>query len=246
MRELLPNPGSDVDPVTAYALTPTTRSYVRAAMVSSADGAATVAGRVGPLTGPADQRMLHILRALSDVILVGAGTIRAEGYGGELIPDDWQRYRKARGWEAHPRLAVLSGRLDMDFDGPPFDGSPDWPVLVTTGSAPASRRRRADAVADVVVAGTERVDLPAAVEGLHARGLRHVLCEGGPTVLAQMFAARMVDELCLTVAPNVVCGDGLRVTNGSPLPAPENLRLTRLLEEDGFLFLSYMPQPHIE
>ncbi|MGH3095399.1 MAG: pyrimidine reductase family protein [Streptosporangiales bacterium] len=243
MRELLPGPGTDVDPVTAYTLPPTTPSYVRAAMVSSADGAATVAGHVGPLSGPADQRMLQLLRALSDVILVGAGTIRAEGYGGPLIPDDWQRYRKARGLDAHPRLAVLSGRLAMDFGGPPFADCPQRPLVVTTSSAPEGRRQAAGAVADLVTAGTDRVGLPAAVSGLHARGLRHVLCEGGPTVLAQMFAAGMVDELCLTLAPNVVCGDGLRVTNGSPLPEPDHLRLTRLLEEDGFLFVSYTPQP---
>lgn len=241
MRELFPDPASGIDPVTAYSLPHGTDRYVRAAMVSSIDGAATYAGRVGPLTGPADQRMLHLLRALSDVILVGAGTIRAEGYGGPLIPDGWQRYRKARGLHAHPRLAVLSGSLALDFGGPPFVDCPSRPLVISTSSAPERRQRAAAGVADLVVAGTDRIDVTSAINQLHARGLGRVLCEGGPTVLAQLLTAGEVNELCLTIAPNIVCGDGLRVTNGPPLSVPDRLRLAQLLEDDQYLFASYRP-----
>lgn len=239
MRRLFPDPATDVDPAQAYRLPAGPGSHVRVNMVSSVDGAAAFEGRVGQISQPADQSLLHQLRALTDVILVGAGTIRVEGYDGQLLPADWQRRRELAGLPAHPALAVLSGRLDLDFTAPLFTDSPRRPLLITTSSAAADRRASAARVADVITVRDERVDLGTAIARLADHGLPHVLSEGGPHLLAQLFAAAAVDELCLTVAPTVVCGDHLRITSGSPLPAPARLQLSGVLEDDQQLFLTY-------
>ena len=237
MRRLLPTPAADVGPRDAYAV-PAER-HLRVNMVTSLDGAAAVAGRVGALSGPADQAVLHLLRALADVVLVGAGTIRAEGYGPDLVPSDEQRRRAAGGDPPVPRLAIVSRSLDLDLAAPLFTAPAVRPLVVTSASAPAGRRAEAAEVADVVTVGAERVDLPAALDALADRGLRRVLSEGGPHLLAGLFAADLVDELCLAVSPRVTCGHELRVTAGPPLPQPAGLHLAHVLEEDDFLFLRY-------
>jgi riboflavin biosynthesis pyrimidine reductase len=90
-----------------------------------------------------------------------------------------------------------------------------------------------------VVAGRDEVDFGAVVDRLAARGLRRMLCEGGPRVLAQVAADGVLDELCLTVSPLLVAGDAVRILNGVPLPSPERLRLQRVLTEEDFVFLRY-------
>jgi len=237
MRQLFPT-ATDVDLRDAYAVT---RSpYLRANMVSSLDGAATVGQEVSPLGGDADQEVLHLLRDLSDVVLVGAGTIRAEGYGPNLLPEAAQQRRSANGEPAVPRIAVLSGRLDLDFDAPVFTAAKVPPLVLTAGSPPADRRRAAERVAEVVVAGDAVVDPTAAVRALTDRGLSQVLSEGGPHLLAQLYAAGLVDELCLSLSPRVVLGPDLRVTSGPPLPQPVDHDLAHVLTDEGFLFLRYL------
>jgi riboflavin biosynthesis pyrimidine reductase len=203
------------------------------------DGAAAVEGRVGVLSGTADQVLLHELRALSDVLLVGAGTIRAEGYGPIRLSEEQQRRRTSGGQEPVPRLAVLTGSLDVDLAGPVFTHATARPLILTTSRAAATRRAEAAAVADVVVVGEQSVDLPTAVSTLARRGLSRVLSEGGPRVLAQLFAADLVDELCLAVAPVVTAGTDLRITAGPPLANVKQLGLVQVLEKDDFLFLRY-------
>jgi riboflavin biosynthesis pyrimidine reductase len=238
MRRLFPTPAADVDPRDAYAVP--AGPHLRVNMVASVDGAAAVAGRVGALSGRADDAVLHVLRALADVILVGAGTIRAEGYGPALVPPDEQCRRAAAGDPPMPRLAIVTRSLDLDLAAPLFTAAAVRPLIVTTTSAPAGRHAAASEVADVITAGAERVDMPAALDALADRGLPRVLSEGGPHLLAELYAADRVDELCLTVSPRVTCGHELRITAGLPLPQPAGLHLAHVLEEDEFLFLRYM------
>jgi riboflavin biosynthesis pyrimidine reductase len=236
MRRLFPTPAADVDPRDAYAV-PSER-HLRVNMVAGVDGAAAVAGRVGALSGPADDAVLHVLRALADVVLVGAGTIRAEGYGPALVPPDEQRRRAVAGDPPVPRLAIVTRSLDLDLGAPLFTAAAVRPLILTTTSA-AGRHAAAGEVADVITVGAERVDMPAALDALADRGLRRVLSEGGPHLLAELFAADQVDELCLTVSPRVTCGHELRITAGPPLSEPAGLSLAHVLEEDEFLFLRY-------
>jgi len=239
LRRLLPEPAATVDAASAYPTPPTGGRRLRVNMVASADGAAAVDGRVGVLSGKADQELLYLLRALCDVLLVGAGTVRAEGYGPIELPQEWRDRRRDEGRLADPRLAILTRTIDIDLASPVFTEATQPPLIVTTELADADRRVAAAEVAEVVVAGERRVDLRAALDELAGRDLPRILSEGGPHVLAEMFAEDLVDELCLAVAPIVTCGEELRITAGPALPSPAGLRLAHVLEKDGFLFLRY-------
>lgn len=217
--------------------------WVRANVIASVDGAAVLDGGSRALGSPADRELIGTLRALADVVLVGAGTARAEGYR-PLRPKPARRAaRVAAGLPPCPRLAVVSGSLDLDPSGPLF-GAAEVPTLVVTCSAaPAVRLRTLESVADVVVAGDARVDVAAAVEALCDRGLPHVLCEGGPSLLGQLTAAGRLDELCLTVSPLLAAGTAPRVLTGPALGDPAQAELAGALEEDGYLYLRYLLRP---
>jgi riboflavin biosynthesis pyrimidine reductase len=237
MQRLFPAPAalSDDDLVQAYAVT--AERGVRASFVSSADGAATVDGRSGGLGTAADRRILALLRDLSDVILVGAGTARAERYG----PPPSTAQRRARrtdlGLSPVPRLAVVSSRLDLDPGSALFEGDPRT-IVVTHAAAPADRRRALEAVAEVVVAGTDELDAAQAIDALAERGLRRVLCEGGPHLAGTVLAAGRLDELCLTLSPLLAAGQAGRIL-GLPATDPTPLETVHILEDDGALFLRY-------
>jgi riboflavin biosynthesis pyrimidine reductase len=136
-------------------------------------------------------------------------------------------------------LALVSGSLDLDPSADLFTG-PERTIVLTTASAEESARARLAEVAEVIVAGTDRVDIAAAIDALVALGLPRVLCEGGPHLLAGVVAAGRLDELCLTTAPRLVGGDGPHVVAGLHPDAILELELAHLLEEDGNLFARYL------
>lgn len=207
------------------------RGHVRANMVASVDGAATGGdGRSGTLGTPADARVFAVLRALADVVLVGAGTVRAEGYRELPVPGHLRDARRDADLAPVIELAVVTRRGDV----PAWLLAGDHPPLVVTGAAGAGRARAA--VGDdraVVVPGADDPDSPdlrAAVADLAARGLRHVLAEGGPHLLADLLAVDLVDELCLTTSPRLVAGDAPRpVVGDGALAPPRDARLRHLL-----------------
>ncbi|MGE0027693.1 MAG: pyrimidine reductase family protein [Thermoleophilia bacterium] len=244
MRRLLPAPAAAVAPEEAYADVPTAsgRPGVRVNMVASLDGAITIEGRSGGLGGDADLRVFRALRSLADVILVAAGTARTEGYGPPKLADEAQAARRARGQSRLPRIAVVTRSLELDWGTHLFTEAPDdaRPIVVTSAGAPQEGRRRAAEVADVLVAGDDGVDLAGALRRLGADGAASVLCEGGPSLNRALAAEGLLDELCLTVSPRLVGGDGPRMLAGDP-PAPGGLpmRLHAAYEDDGFLFLRH-------
>ncbi len=216
-------------------------SWLRANMVSSLDGAAHHDGRSKPLSSPADMRIFGVLRGLADVVVVGAQTVRQEGYRPARRREAFEARREAAGQGPAPAIAVVSASLDLDFSLPLFT-EPLVPTLVLTGAgAPAARLREArSAGAEVVVAGEGALADPARVPAaLAERGLRRQLTEGGPTLLGRLTAAGVLDELCLAVAPRVTLGGAARVMNGPVLDVPSDFALDAVLEEDGFLFTRY-------
>lgn len=239
MRALHPEPAEAVSTLDAYAVPRTSAAHLRVNMVSSIDGAAAIEGRVGTLSGPADGVLLHELRTLCDVLLVGAGTIRAEGYGPLRLDAEQQRRRTEAGMQPVPRLAVLTRSLELDLTAPVFTEATARPLLFVAGTAPAERRDEAASVADVVVAGQTDVDVSLVVSELARMGLPRILSEGGPHVLASMYADDLVDELCLAIAPMVTAGAGLRITAGPALAPARSMRLAHVLEHEGSLFLRY-------
>jgi riboflavin biosynthesis pyrimidine reductase len=229
---------ADADLADAYAY-PAGRPWLRANMIASMDGAAWWDDRTGPLGDEGDRRLFQLLRGLADVVIVGAGTVRVEGYGPVRPRPEWDALRAGR--PPVPPLAVVSRTLNLDFDAPVFTTATERTIVLTTEAAPASQRKAAEAKADVIVAGQDGINARAAVDGLIARGHTRLLCEGGPTLLAEMAAAGLVDELCLTLSPVLLGGDAARILNGPPLPSPGRFRPAHVLTgEEGHLFLRYV------
>jgi riboflavin biosynthesis pyrimidine reductase len=204
--------------------------YVRVNFVSSVDGAVSVDGLSGGLGTDADKRVFGLLRELAEVVLVGAGTARAEGYRGAR--------RATRGRATPPPVAVVTGSADLDPAAPLFTDTRVPPIVLTLDSAPAGRRARlADAGADVAV--LPRLTPDALLGELARRGLYRVLCEGGPSLLGALHAADAVDELCLTVSPLLAGGAAGRIAAGPDGSPPRPMTLAGALVESDTLLLRY-------
>jgi riboflavin-specific deaminase-like protein len=211
------------------------RPFVFANMISTADGRAALGGSTRALGGDADLELLLELRALADAVLVGTGTLRAEGYARLVQSEERRARRRAAGLAEDPLAVVLSRRFDVPWEAGLFQ-APAQPVLVYTGvegEAP-------DVPAPVEVAWLERAAPGAALADLRARGIRALLCEGGPTLLGALLADGLVDELFLTVAP-LLTGDEDEpaIVAGGRLPEAVEMELLSVLRAGGELMLRY-------
>jgi riboflavin biosynthesis pyrimidine reductase len=249
IESVAPGAGPAASAVTAlarlYAYPPVAARatpWVRANMVTSVDGAAALNGRSGGLSADADRLVFSVLRSLADVILVGAGTARAEKYRPARQGQIWAALREGR--PPTPPIAVVTRELDLDLDGPLFTDSAGQArtILLTTHAAPAARRAAAAARADVILAGPDSVTPAAAVDALAARGHRRILVEGGPTLLGQITEAGLLDELCMTFSPVLEGGRAGRIL--APGGADEvGLTLAHVLEDSGSLLCRYLRDP---
>ncbi|MFE6385610.1 dihydrofolate reductase family protein [Nocardiopsis dassonvillei] len=250
-RQLLPVPGgADADPAAAYAYpADLDRPWVRANMVASADGGAVgPSGRSRDLSSAPDRRIMGALRALCDVVLVGAATARVEGYGPVRVRRAWEGLREGRA--RTPAVAVVSRSLDLPADLLTQAPSHARTLVFTTSGAPVDRRREVAARADLVVVEGDSVAPAHIVDALAERGLYRVLTEGGPRLLAEFVAAELLDELCLTLSPHLLGSGPPRIVAGGPdAPgAPERttgarstpVRMAHLLEAEGSLFARYV------
>ncbi|MFD7942114.1 pyrimidine reductase family protein [Streptomyces sp. NPDC059744] len=225
----------------AYAYPEGDGPWLRANMVSTLDGAAQHDGRSQPISCETDMRIFGTLRGLADVVVVGAETVRMEGYRPARAREAFAARRAAAGQGPAPAIAVVSGSLDLDFSLPLFV-SPVVPPLVLPGNGapPGGIDAARKAGAEVVTAGEgSRVDPARAVRELADRGLDRQLAEGGPRLLGQFIAAGVLDELCLTLSPMLTAGDAQRIAGGPAVAVPERFTLASLLEEAGFLFTRY-------
>lgn len=229
---------SDAELLDAYALPERTWPRVRANFVSSLDGSVTLGGRSGGLGNAEDQRLMTVLRTMADVILVGAGTVRAEGYGGVRMPQASVEWRRQAGLSDHPRLAVVSARLDLEPEHPFFSEAVVRPLVLTRAQAPATRRTALEAVADVIDCGEASVDPALIVGALAERGMPQILCEGGPHLFGALIEAERVDELCLSLSPMLVAGGAGRIAQGAA-ESPQPMRLKHALPAGDMLLLRY-------
>ncbi|MGY1603290.1 dihydrofolate reductase family protein [Geodermatophilus sp. SYSU D00815] len=237
MRRLLP---AAADPVDDAALAEAYRApagrFVRADFIAALDGATTVAGRSRGLQRPGDLRVFRVLRALADVVLVGAGTAAAEGYGPMTDDSAVGRLRGRLGRPPTAPIAVVSRQASLE-PGSRLAAPPT--ILVTCAAADAGRRAAlAGAGVQVLVRGEDDVDLPAALDALAERGLEQVTCEGGPQLLRSALEAGVVDELDLSISPALVGGE-VRLLGDTALRDVVRLDLRQVLEEDGMLFTRY-------
>lgn len=229
IRRLWPQAGGPLDDDAllecyAYPDAPTLRMN----FVSSADGAATVGGRSGPLGGPGDKRIFDMLRLRCDALLVGANTVRTEKYDA-LRPDP--RWREAHGLTPYPLMVILSHSLDLDPEQAIFADAPRPPLIL---AAPGPAPGKLGEVAEMVTVS----DLAEVPVELRRRGATRILCEGGPSLFGQLIAADLVDELCLTVSPLLAGGSAGRIATGPPTEARE-MGLRQVLTDGHQLFLRY-------
>lgn len=212
---------------------------VRANMIFSADGAAAFGGRAGPLSYTVDQQLLRSLRGFADVVLVGAGTVRAENYGPVRLTETQQAERHAEGRPDPPPIAVVSRTGEL-LPTRLFSDPYQPPILVTTERAAPAHRDPADRLSRVFAAGTDTVDLARAVKLLSDAGMPRILCEGGPTLLDELVEVGAIDEICVTLAPKLAASQPVRyAARPSPLPDPVGMRLDHVLVHDDNVFLKY-------
>ncbi|MCW2832024.1 MAG: pyrimidine reductase family protein [Aeromicrobium sp.] len=201
-----------------YAYPAVDRPWIRSNFVATLDGAAhDQDGRSGSLGGDIDTRVFTLLRALADVVLVGAGTARAEGYGPSSLP-----------------IAIVSKSLDI-----PETLLVPGHVVITTADAPAAEIERLSATVDVIAHGNGAVDWPAVLDDLAERGWRHVLCEGGPSLHGELVGLDLVDEVCLTVAPVLASGPAPRIAHGAAA-VDRAMTLSHCLDVDGVLLTRWV------
>jgi len=202
---------------------------VRGGMVLSADGGAVHAGTSRGLSTPADRAVFRALRAVCDLVLVGAGTARAEAYGPVQLSAEQRAWRTARGRSPVPALAVVTRSTQLPE--PLLEAA----TVVTCARAPHA------GLPGAVVSGSDAVDLAGALDQLADRDFRHVLCEGGPALLGALVGEGLLDELCTTLSPHLVGrAPGLL---DAPLPAVLPLRLLHLIEQDGSVLLRWSLRP---
>jgi riboflavin biosynthesis pyrimidine reductase len=217
--------------------------WVRANFISSVDGGATADSTSGALAGPGDKLIFHLLRELADVIVVGAGTVRTEGYSGARPNVAQRQRRQARGQSEVPPLAIVtrSGRLDRDMGV--FTRTEVPPMVLTCTAAADEARHMLGELAEVVdCSGADpgSVDEAALLAILNRRGLRRVLTEGGPSLLGSFVERGMLDELCLTISPYLVGGQAPRIATGSGELLTQ-MRRTHVLSDDaGYLYTRYI------
>jgi riboflavin biosynthesis pyrimidine reductase len=217
------DPNEPVDLATAYAW-PDSGYWVRAMMVMSLDGVITGPdGRSGSISSKTDRDIMKVVRQESDVVLIGAGTMRAERYGPMI---------------GRSRIAIVSASLDLPWEERAFRESTHTPIVITNGSASKDRMELAEANADVIVLPELDHDAGVINRALQDRGLNRVVCEGGAHLLGALFEADGVQEFDVAISP-------LLMAAGQPLldarlPHPRTVHVSQAIEDDGFIFTRYL------
>jgi riboflavin biosynthesis pyrimidine reductase len=203
------------------------RPYTLFNFVSTLDGRAALDGSTRPLGGPADLEMLLALRAVADAVLIGPGTVRAEGYARLVSPE-----RRP----SSPPAVLISRRFDIPWEAGLFAAA-DQPVLIyaslDAGAAP-------EVEAPVEIVRLSECTPAAALADLRGRGVRTLLSEGGPTLFHGFLEAGLVDELFLTLTP-LLTGDEAEtsILRGARLADLSRFALRWVLRAGDELFLRY-------
>lgn len=196
-------------------------AYVRLNMITSITGAAAGSdGTSETLTSRVDRAILGVIRAAADVVVVGAASVRVEGY---IVP------RAAR-------IAVVT--TSGDLSGHQLDGDAGSVLLVCPAHRVEQVRERAALPgAEIVpVPGTDDLEPAGILSALEQRGLPRIVCEGGPMLAGRFATAGVIDEYCITVAPALEPAPHpfLRLPSGSR-PATEPVGM--LVDEAAFSYL---------
>jgi riboflavin-specific deaminase-like protein len=217
---------------------PGDRPYVAVNMVATADGKAAVEGRTRGISSETDRDIFHLLRTQADAVMVGAGTVRIERYGPITKTEELQRKREEAGMRPDALAVIVSGSLNLPADVPLLQ-DPGSRVVILTRAHGEIEGVKADVT--YLRSPPGPFDLRPLLERLRTDfGVRSILCEGGPTLNASLLRYGLLDELFLTVSPQIAGGtDALTIVSGDPLPDIQNLRLLWVLRSEDELFLRY-------
>jgi riboflavin-specific deaminase-like protein len=205
------------------------RPFLAINMVATVDGRAAVDGSAVGIGSTTDHRLMMELRAEADVVLHGAGTVRADPLSAR-VPRELVQRRVALGLPPQPVGAIVTRSGNIPPVHPYYESSTivyvcsDNPVPV---DIPTVEVCRVHTVEDVLT-------------DLARRGVRRVLCEGGPTLNSALLAAHLIDEIYMTLAPKLAGGEGpLTLINGPRIDPMLRLNLRSIVEQDGEVFLRY-------
>jgi riboflavin-specific deaminase-like protein len=214
---------------------PPDRPYLVVNMVTTADGRVTIGGRSGPIGNAADQDLFHALRTRVDAVMVGAGTLRAENYGRLVRKDERREARVRVGLDPDPVAVIVSGRLDLPEDLPLLH-DPEQRVIVATFS---DGDLKGDAQIEYLRHDGGAVDVKHLLRELRERDIRCVLCEGGPTLNAELLRVQGVDELFLCLAPKLAGEPDAPTLVSGVLHQPVEMDLVWVMENESHLFMRY-------
>jgi riboflavin biosynthesis pyrimidine reductase len=225
MRRLLPGPADDITVDDAYGSTLGFRTdgpWVGLCMVASIDGSTAVGGASAKLSSPTDTAVLGRLRQLADVIVVGAGTVRDEGYGVPRKPGQ--------------RIGVVTRSGQLDFTSDLFGSGAGFVITSETGA------RGVPPGIDIVRVGDEDVDLAAAIRELPAfvGGAAFVQVEGGAALNGALFGADLVDEINVTTSPATFGGPGPRLATGAPPHAHRFEAAQLTIDDESFVYTRWL------
>jgi riboflavin-specific deaminase-like protein len=211
------------------------RPYLILNFATTLDGRAAISGKSGAIGSDTDTEMLQRLRTRVDAVMIGAGTMRAERYGRIVSDPQLRAYRERTGLAHDPLAVIVSNRLELPWDAGLFtDGGGRVVVFTASEEEPPET-----ATPVTIVRHPDGVELARALEWLLSeRGIRSVLCEGGPTLHGRLREGGLADELFLTIAPKIAGGEGPRILEGA-LPDIDLVELAWLLESEGELFARY-------
>ncbi|MDV6261573.1 pyrimidine reductase family protein [Rhodococcoides yunnanense] len=220
------------------------RPWIRTNFVASIDGSVTANGKSAGLGTPADARLFGILRELCDAVLVGAGTARAENYGGVSLSAEAKARRVANGLAPIPTIVVVTATGSIDADSRLVTDTEVQPVVLTSAAADTSKvAALRSAGATVIEVSGETVSTEDIVKTLSDLGFRRILCEGGPGLFGQLASDGAADDLCLTISPMLVAGEAGRIAHSAGASDTPMQRAHVLADADGTLLTRWVRRP---
>ncbi|MFN8016325.1 MAG: dihydrofolate reductase family protein [Acidimicrobiia bacterium] len=237
MDQIWPTFIENIDLDIAYEVPESKNKFLRINMVESLDGVFTIDGRAKKLSSDIDRKTFQIMRQHADVLLVGADTVRKENYSAPKFNDEIKQKRKSKGISPHLPLALISSTANFDFESALFQG--DEKTIIFTTNEAVSNHIEHHKIAEFIGCGKDKVDLSNAVNVLIEKGYKNILCEGGPTINAQLLENNLIDELCLAISPQIVQGTTPTIFNGPVLNNPAKCKPTHMFTQDDFLFMRY-------
>ena len=236
-RSLFPFAIDDVEPDDVVAEVgreiPDGRPWVVLNMIASIDGVTAVGTDTSALSHSADKAMFASLRSMSDWVLVGAGTLRAEKYQPIGLEERKQAARRQRGQADVPRLAIVTRKAEFDLASAVITGG--QALIYATEGIHEMRAMQVEVVAELVRVTGEKVRALSILADLFDRGCAVLLCEGGPSLASELFNVDAVDEVHLTISPWLVGGGPAGLLSAS-FSRPRRFELRGVLESEGVLF----------